>query len=308
VVKGAVLEQRRARLGGELEDVTSVRHAIGDWLREWDLVALVDDVELVASELITNAILHAGGDIVVVLERLGGGIRVLVRDGRPDLVPARRAPLLVDRSGDEHLDRLAQSMFEATTTGRGLLLVDAFADAWGVQTGPTSKEVWAELGTGRPRQEHDPAQEMPTPPDAIPVRVVGVPVRLVLLSAVNMDDLIREMQTTAFDAAAPSDLASLGERLVHETLAQREPLRVAARSALSERRRRIDVDLEVPPSQVAVLRHFVSLTDQVEQYCRQGVLLSQAPSHEVTAFRRWYVDELDRQVHGGAPTPCPFPD
>jgi anti-sigma regulatory factor (Ser/Thr protein kinase) len=127
----SVLDRRRASIGGQLGDVAEVRHAIGGWLREWGLANLVDDVELVASELLTNAILHAGGDLDVVIQRRQRGVRIGVRDGRPDLVPALQE-MPIDRLGDDELDLLAWSVFEGTTTGRGLLLVDAFSDAWGV--------------------------------------------------------------------------------------------------------------------------------------------------------------------------------
>ena len=303
-----MLEERRASLGGQLGDVASVRHTISGWLRDWDLGGLVEDVELVASELITNAVLHAGGEIVVVLQRCGGGVRVVVRDGRPEAVPVLGTLPLLGRLGDDDVDQVTRSVFEGTTTGRGLLLVDAFADAWGVAVEPRSKEVWAELGTGRASGAEPVCGPAPAGPRGVPVRLRDVPARLVLLSAANMDDLLRELQTTSFEASAPTELAVLGERLVHETSAQREPLRSAARAALRQRTRRIDVDLDVPPGQVAVLRRFVSLTDQVEHFCRTGVLLSQPPTDEVTSFRRWYVEELDRQVRGQDPDPCPFPE
>ena len=306
-VMATVLERRRASIGGELGDVAEVRHAISGWLREWHLTNLVDDVELVASELLTNAILHAGGDIDVVIQRHDRGVRVTVTDQRPDLVPALQA-VPIDRLGDDELDMLAWSVFEGATTGRGLLLVDAFADAWGVEIAAGSKKVWAEVGTGR-HLPRPPAPEPVVP--AVPcahVSLEGVPVRLVLLSAANMDDLVRELQTTDFASEVASELAALGEQLVQDTVAQREPLRIAAREALRKRAQRMDVELEVPPGQVEVLRRFVGLTGQVEVLCRDGVLLSEAPSDELTAFRRWYVDELDRQVSGHAPIPCPFPE
>ncbi len=67
------------------------------------------------------------------------------------------------------------------------------------------------------------------------------------------------------------------------------------------------MSLVVAPGQVDSLRQFVALTDEVERFCRDGVLLSGAPTPEVTAFRRWYVAEVARQVAGGLPEPCPFP-
>jgi hypothetical protein len=167
--------------------------------------------------------------------------------------------------------------------------------------------VWAEVGTGR-RMDAPEAPE-PSPPSVpgVAVSLRDIPVRLVLLSAANMDDLVRELQTTSFAVEGATELAALGEQLVHETVAQREPLRVAARSAQRKRARRLDVELEVPPGQIEVLRRFVGLTGQVEALCHDGVLLSEPPSDELTAFRCWYVEELDRQVGGGPPAPCPFP-
>jgi anti-sigma regulatory factor (Ser/Thr protein kinase) len=303
----SVLDRRRASIGGELGDVAEVRHAITGWMREWGLTNLVDDVELVASELLTNAILHAGGDVDVLIQRRHQGVRIVVGDGRPDLVPAPQE-VPIDRLGDDELDMLAWSVFEGTTTGRGLLLVDAFADAWGVTVSGASKEVWAEIGTGRRMDAPKPPEPPPPAVPGVAVSLRDVPVRLVLLSAANMDDLVRELQTTSFAVEGATELAALGEQLVHDTVAQREPLRVAARSALRKRVRRLDVELEVPPAQVDVLRRFVDLTGQVEVLCHDGVLLSEPPSPELTAFRRWYVDELDRQVGGQAPGPCPFPE
>jgi len=310
VVTAPPAKQRRASLDGELGDVASVRRSVGDWLRGWGLEPLVDDVELVASELTTNAILHAGGAVDVSLERRGDGVRVVVRDERPDVVPTPPGPLpdlTDDDAPDDNLERLARSMFERTTTGRGLLLVEAFSDAWGVDVDPSLKGVWAEVGTGR---SHRGATDLPagvSPEGGVPVHLHDVPVRLVLYSAANTDELVRELQTTDFAAAGASELAVEGERLSQQTAAQREPLRAAARAALQARHHTIDVELRVPPGQVAVLCRFVGLTDRVEHLCRTGVLLSGAPTPEVTTFRRWFVDEVARQVGGRPPTPCPFP-
>lgn len=311
-----MLERHRARLAGELEDVAWVRHTVADWLRGWSLAPLVDDVGLVASELTTNAILHAGGAVDVVLERRGAGVRVVVHDQRPDVVPTPPVPPPENApaEGDDDLDRLAASLFERTTTGRGLLLVQAFSEAWGVDVDGASKGVWAEVGTGRSDQagaSHPPppgeARAVEAKKAGVTVRFPALPVRLVLLSAANLDELVRELQTTDFPTSASTSLAVLGERLARETSAHREPLRVAARAGLQRRDATVEVTLVVPPGQVESLRQFVALTDEIERSCRDGVLLSAAPTPEVTAFRRWYVVEVARQVAGGLPEACPFP-
>ncbi len=315
MVTPPVLAQRRAILDGELGDVASVRRSVGGWLRDWGLEPLVEDVELVASELTTNAILHAGGALDVVVEKRGEGVRVVVRDERPDVVPGPTAPLprlpgpgdsSTVETADDELERLVRSLYERTTTGRGLLVVEAYSDAWGVDVDTAVKGVWAEVGTGRPQRAVADLPAGVPPAGGVPVHLQGVPVRLVLFSAANLDDLVREVQTTDFEAGEARELAVLADRLAQETAGQREPLRAAARAAVQTRTRMIDVELQVPPGQVGVLSRFVGLTDQVEHLCRTGVLISGPPTPEITAFRRWFIDELGRQVAGTAPTRCPF--
>lgn len=85
-------------------------------------------VALVVSELVTNALLHGDGPICVCLERRGGQVGVAVSDAGSD--PVRR------RTGSPHDER-----------GRGLLVVDALTDNWGVEVHADSgNTVWAVLG------------------------------------------------------------------------------------------------------------------------------------------------------------------
>lgn len=88
------------------------------------------DVALVVAELAANAVLHGrvrGRDFRVRLVLRDGLVRVEVADGRTDRLPVLRA------SADEG--------------GRGLLLVAATAERWGVEprTGAPYKVVWAEV-------------------------------------------------------------------------------------------------------------------------------------------------------------------
>ncbi|MGH3327225.1 MAG: ATP-binding protein [Streptomycetales bacterium] len=96
---------------------------------------VLDDAELLVSELVTNAVLHANArpwqPVRVLLWRAGAALRVEVHD--PDPTP----PVLMSATeGDE--------------SGRGLLLVDTLADAWGVQARPDGKSVWFELAQAWP--------------------------------------------------------------------------------------------------------------------------------------------------------------
>jgi anti-sigma regulatory factor (Ser/Thr protein kinase) len=85
-----------------------------------------DTAELLTSEIVTNAVVHAHSGVRVSVEGVDGGVRISIADSDP-LVPAVRRP--VDEA--EH--------------GRGLHLVETLADRWGVEPGETGKSVWFEL-------------------------------------------------------------------------------------------------------------------------------------------------------------------
>jgi anti-sigma regulatory factor (Ser/Thr protein kinase) len=90
-----------------------------------------DAAGLLTSELVTNAIRHAG-TAVELLARVNASLRVEVTDGRPELpVRARDAPGF-------------------SVSGRGLCLVDELASRWGVLQDGASKTVWFELDRGSP--------------------------------------------------------------------------------------------------------------------------------------------------------------
>ncbi len=111
-------------LPAEPASVPLVRRALARQLRDWDLADLVDPVSLAASELATNAVLHARGSLRVTLERCPDGARLEVSDDSPRLPRQRSHSTL---SG----------------TGRGLQLVAALAVEWGVEVHGRGKVVWA---------------------------------------------------------------------------------------------------------------------------------------------------------------------
>lgn len=88
----------------------------------------VDTVELLVSEIATNAVLHSYGDHIRV-RVLDHGLRLRVEVS--DASPARPVPRRA-RAGDED--------------GRGFALADAFAVAWGADTRHDGKTWWFEVG------------------------------------------------------------------------------------------------------------------------------------------------------------------
>ncbi|GAA3291421.1 SpoIIE family protein phosphatase [Dactylosporangium vinaceum] len=117
--------QRRFR--GDAVSASAARRFAADVLRAWGEHRLADDTLLLLDEVITNAIQHTVGAVVVRLELRPDRLRVTVAD-RSERLPSPRT------AGDD------------SENGRGLLIVAAVAAAWGTETMPAGgKEVWFEV-------------------------------------------------------------------------------------------------------------------------------------------------------------------
>ncbi|MET9440407.1 ATP-binding protein [Streptomyces sp. NPDC006610] len=129
--------QLRHRLGrADLRAVPQARRALRELLRDWGEPESSRTAELLTSELVTNALVHTDGEAVLTVTVEPRRLRVEVRDfvGRR---PAVRVPNADDGT---HTGPGTYS-----TNGRGLLLVQSLADAWGVLPHEVGKSVWFEL-------------------------------------------------------------------------------------------------------------------------------------------------------------------
>ncbi|MDR3080541.1 MAG: SpoIIE family protein phosphatase [Streptomyces sp.] len=111
-----------------------VRAAFKEW-RDLGLTVaerLADAVLVVVSELVTNAVVHAGTDVelVVRLEPETGACVVEVSDQHPSRAPRGHGP---------------EPSYEPSEYGRGLRLVAALAEEWGISYRTGAKTVWARL-------------------------------------------------------------------------------------------------------------------------------------------------------------------
>lgn len=106
--------------------LTNVRRFVRETLEAWALTAILDDAQLIASELATNAALHAESPFRVSVLRTGSGIRIAVRDACPDEPTSRSAA-------------------SHEVGGRGLELVAALSDSWGTRAHAEGKTVWASV-------------------------------------------------------------------------------------------------------------------------------------------------------------------
>ena len=110
------------------DEVPRVRQAVREWLRSAGNRCDWFTAELLVSELVTNALLHALPPLEVRVQPIGAtGVRIEVYDAASDRVPIRDgAPLDAE-------------------TGRGIEIIAALASRWGIESGASGKLVWAEL-------------------------------------------------------------------------------------------------------------------------------------------------------------------
>ena len=104
--------------------IGSARRVVEGHLGDWGC-RNADDVLLVFSELVTNAVRHAGGSDRIVLQRTGPIVTVAVHDANHEV------PEMCSHPGRRG--------------GFGLRIVDQLAIAWGWMGTATGKQVWAEM-------------------------------------------------------------------------------------------------------------------------------------------------------------------
>ncbi|PIM66730.1 ATP-binding protein [Streptomyces sp. JV178] len=112
--------------------VTVSRRTLRLILTMHGLPALLDTAELLATELIANAVLHTKGPAALRVRWTGGALWIGAWDGDP------QPPAPPVRSGEPYVE-----------AGRGLALVRACTNTWGWQPssrfGQSGKYVWCEL-------------------------------------------------------------------------------------------------------------------------------------------------------------------
>lgn len=120
------LEQAGLHLGADPRSARHARRFVDETLRRWDCAGALDTVTLLVSELVTNAVIHAGSGVELSVRLLHDVVRVEVVDSDPTIPSPKQ-------SGDDE------------TSGRGLAIMDSMAAAWGIDPLPSGKRVWFEV-------------------------------------------------------------------------------------------------------------------------------------------------------------------
>lgn len=116
--------------------VSAARRFVRETLRSWQVLGcdgLLADAELLTSELVTNAVLHAETPVRVTCRADGCEVEVSVLDWQPGCT----IPACPGRTADPHRE-----------VGRGLVMLAALSSSWGVTYAPAAKAVWFRLRPG----------------------------------------------------------------------------------------------------------------------------------------------------------------
>lgn len=127
---GGLMSRDSVRLKGDASAPSRARRFVASCCEELPTEAR-DVVLLLTSELVTNAVVHGEGDVLLEIHVDSGIVSVAVRDQGDGVVrPASR--------------------FSWPETGHGLTLVRKLSDRWGVEqtSGTSGKRVWFELERG----------------------------------------------------------------------------------------------------------------------------------------------------------------
>jgi PAS domain S-box-containing protein len=277
------------------------RRFIRDVLRENRRDHLCEAAELVISEVVTNALVHAGTEVQVAAQVGRDRVRVEVSDGSPHLpAPKRYADL--------------------ASTGRGLQVLEQMVDRWGVEPHDEGKTVWFELGSGSDPahpgsvMEVDPAADFApgTSGGTVTVELLGVPLLLHSAWQMQAESLLREYLLSRLDddnaadeierhAAASDAMALLQEQVPAPEIPDDPPALMAAAVEPLMSAERVVID--VPRSSVPNFTLLHEVLDSAAAMADEGVLLTPPTQPEVQSMRRWLCTQVEQQSRGLRPEP-----
>lgn len=300
----------RLELAGEAASASRARSWLAAELADWS-AGCVATAELLVSELVTNAVLHASGRIEVSADRDGARVTVDVVDRWPSR-PVRKA------YGPD------------AATGRGLFLLEQLAEAWGVREQGDRKAVWFRLSDHQQEVEAaapdlDAWEQLGGWPDLelaatdaqparrrtgqVEVHLRGLPVAVYVAAEEHHDALIRELALLLAAGPGPhvsARLLELATDLVRRFKGFNQRRTAQVETARRANQPTVDVTEVFSPEEVADVRLVAAELDEVDQLAEQAPLLTRPALAEVRAMRRWYSEEVARQLQGLEPTPWPY--
>lgn len=280
----------------------------------------VERARLLVSELVTNAVLHARTEITVRGELGADRVRFEVGDGNRGAPTPKRY--------------VADSL-----TGRGMRLVAALAESWGVERAADGKVVWFTIARFmaapdlsveldaldaagvemlaaalvEPAVERGPISGTEARgttgvgPGTVHVKILDLPLEIYLEAEQHNDAVLRELDLIERSSRraphVPARLLELASELRAFFTAATTSTRAQVEAALRTGQARVDLDIEVPAQGWEILTEMAGQLDEVDQFCRDGALLTLAATPRQRRFRHWYANQMANQMQGHPPTP-----
>jgi GAF domain-containing protein/anti-sigma regulatory factor (Ser/Thr protein kinase) len=288
----------RLQLDDKPDAVPVARHFVRDTLRGTPLEHRSADSELILTELVTNATLHGSPPVTVDVQVSPEVARFEVSDA------SSGTPVALVQNPE-------------AMTGRGLMLVEALSDRWGIDRKRSGKLVWAEVGLTATEPEHDPAQSTPVTPAVIgshdgaevpsdvpeyTIELGDVPTDLLVAAKAHVDSIVREFALVSSGAASgqtaavSADMARLIEAVTSRFARARESIKRQAIAAATAGEQRTQLVLTLPLSAADAGRDYLQALDEVDAYARAARLLTLETPPQHRAFRQWYVSSLVDQL------------
>ena len=271
----------------------AVRRAVEEALAELDSVdELVDDLVVAVSELVTNAVLHAGSGIRLRVRALPTWVRVEVFDASPHL------PRAVGAEG-------------VAMTGRGLRLVASLVDRWGAEVEGDGKVVWCEVSRDHSELASGVVVAGEPSGDTVGIVLRNVPLLMHAAWQEAAASLLRELMlidvvadpVAAVEAhsAASGVLSTCAEQIPEPDLGL-DPSAImlgAVDPLVSEPQ----LVLEVPRESVEDFQRLQRMLDRATTFAEFGEFLAAPTQPEIREMRAWLCGEVARQAAGEPPTP-----
>ena len=251
----------------------------------------LDDAQLAASELVTNAVLHGRQPLFVEVRVEGSCLRVEVVDGSP-VSPSF-------------------SMLDPTAvTGRGLMLISAASDRWGVDPLPEGKVVWFELHLGGLSDDAEAdvdallaawGDDLAEDPALEQVRIVltDIDTDLVARAEAHVEGLLRELCLVAAADDAPHEALRVARSVLQAASgmdAVRADVKHQLAVAVSAGQPRVDLALTVRREDAELVRDYSHAVDEADRLSRAGRLLTGPAPAELSEARSSYLRRLLAQL------------
>ncbi len=258
----------------------------------------MDAAQVAVSEIVTNALVHAGTPMHLRVLLGTPGLRVELGDGSPHL-PHRR-----DYSA-------------VASTGRGLHVVGEVVDSWGAYPSGDGKIVWFEIADGEGEyagesEASDPANAAAA--GAIEIELLNVPLLMHAAWQEHAAALLRELLLIRLDedddaieshAAASDALSVLFEQIPAPDLGDHPDAIMAAATEPSVSRTRIT--LRIPASSMVHFEVLDSALVEAVAMAEDGQLLSPPTQPELQTLRHWLCEQILGQRSGAPARPWESP-